>query len=243
MPVYPVDLHRTADNRADGKKIRSTIRSVPCLIWGDGGGATIARVRRNLADRTLFPVVGDPVTAAGYTEFQSKKNYLQTPVSEPGQFTAFAFGRNADTSASNAKTGIFMGSFLGAADPGFLFYWSASNIIRAQVAQGTNTIRSVTLTITGPTQFKRYRVTVTNSAITLYNDTDSQSATQTVTATRDPGELPIYVGSSRSSIYGGLARMAHWSLFDGLPTSLETAAHWTQVQYLAASYGTEENAE
>lgn len=193
-------------------------------------------------------VTGTPTVAPGYVRTTGVSHLFKTDVIEPDTFTWFVFGRRSDTSADNDHTGSYGGSYFGVSDPGCLFYWQTSTIIRAQAYQGagTNVISTVTVA-SGATTFKRYRVECVRAGgvgtITIFNDTDGTSdlTPGIFSAAPDLGGLPISIGASNSNAFKGHIEWNHQSIFAGIPTADEVTAHWTQVLAIAADMGVTEN--
>lgn len=251
MGAFPYTQFKNVNNRTVATKVRPAIQSVPCLVWGQAGGGgdgNLAKLKRNFADRTQFLQVGTPVLpGSGIARFKGATNFLQSNAFETNEFTFCALARNADTSADNATTGALMGSYSGSVGYGVLIYWQSANVIRAQIVQGTSTVRSITLTVADPTAWNFFRIECkmtsgTAGTLTLFNDTDGTSAVQTITAARVLGILPIAFGSSRSVSFLGLTEMNHWSFYSGIATAAEVAALRVQVLQIAADMGIVENA-
>ena len=246
--TYPYQLIRDADARTTARLIVPKIRSVPCLVWATGGDSDIQLSRRNLADRTLMTVTGTPTVNPGYVRTTGVSHLFKTDVIEPATFTWFVFGRRSDTSADNDHTGAYGGSFFGVSDPGCLFYWQTSTILRGQAYQGAGTNILSTLSVaSGSNLFKRYRLECVREGgagtITLFNDTDDTEdlTPGTFTEAPDLGGLPIAIGASNSNSFAGHIEWNHQSIFAGIPTADEVADHWTQVLAIAADMGVTEN--
>lgn len=246
MATYPYERLRDPDAsaRLSASLIVPAITSVPCIAWMTAGDDSIPLSRRNLATRGLMSVQGTPVVHPGYVRTTGNSNYFKSNISEPPTFTWFVFGRRSDTSADNPHTGAYGGSFFGITDPGCLFYWQTSTIIRGQAYQGSGTNITTTLSVASNSdKMKQYRLECVRSGssgtITIFNDTDgTQDNTPGVfTDVADLGGFPISFGSSNSNSFGGHIEWNHQSIFSGIPTADEVDAHWAQVLAIAADMG------
>jgi hypothetical protein len=231
---------KDGDFRGVSTEILSEVAPDNQAIWLQGFHNSSAKARVNLASGASLAVVGDPEVNEDSVEFVSGTSYYETDILETSLFSAFHYGAN-----DGAALGCVLGSFVGSADPGVFWYWSAAGTLRAQVAQGANVVRSLTLVVANPTQKKRFSLICEASALTLYNETDLTSATISIADTRDVGTQPLRVGSSRSTsgaVNGGTSISYHTSFFTNLAmTSLQRSAHWAQVTRWTVASGVVEN--
>lgn len=236
----PYAQYPAADNRLNRRKLIPSGTNIPLIaagICGDDIGLTA----RNLGTRADIPVAGAPIINAQGAIFKAGANFLEAAIDEVETFSFFAMIKCGDTAADNAHVPNIMGNFANSVDPGVLFYWNAADTLRLQAAQVNTpnpTIRNCTLVVANPTTWRIVAAYFNGAtSIVLYDITGGTNATQTITAARDYGNLPIRVGSARSSSYAGLQPMQNWMMFAGLPTAAERTKIAAQMAKIGAAYG------
>lgn len=245
MATLPIREYPAEDFFTTAVQIDSAVKT-GLKAWGLFVGSSITYAKRNLADATNFFVTGTPTVGAKYATFKGATNFLRTSFTEPEEFTICFYTRLSDTIADSAHTQTICGSFLGGAGLGLLVYWSNATTLRAQVYQSGGTVKLVTLTVSDPTYWKRYTITMemtsgTAGTLTLKNETDGTSSSVAITAAREMNALPICIGSSQSATYEGDCDLYHFAMWNEFKSSADILAHWEDVEVNSTIDGIVEN--
>lgn len=246
---YPSLSYPDTDVTDSAGWLSPAIKSMKPLLWANANKNNDL-TRRNLANRQRFRVIGTPTYTAPGIVRTSRANHFASWIRGVPRWTAFIYGRRSDTSAGSSTQGVFMANFLGASDPGDMIWWQASTVLRAQVTQATNDIETFNLSVASNSdKMKRYRIQCdrdpTSGVGTLqgWNDTDNTTnSAEPLEAAPQLGNLAILLGAAQSSVITGHVEWNHISLWPGIPTSDERAAHWAQVISIAEDIGVIEGA-
>jgi hypothetical protein len=207
------------------------------LIWQLAGLSDIERARRNFATGDKLAVVGSPTVGATYITGSGGVNYLKAGVLEPEEFTICAILKQDDTNVDDANRGVVCASFGGALNLGLLISWNSATTLRCRAYQAGGVAQDAILTPSSPTTLKRYTWTCSATTLTAINETDSATATDTFTAARAPGALPMSILSANVVTYQGDQGFYSFALWNRVLSPAERAAHWAQMALHAARDG------